>query len=302
VKIIVIGAGGVGGYYGGVLARAGHEVTLFARGAHHDAIRDRGLEVRAPDERFMAAVAVTDDPAALPPADAAVVAVKSYSLNDVLPAIDAAARGGAAILPLMNGVTPIDDIVASGVSRGSMLGGLTRISAKRPQPGVVERLSPFQLVVLGELDGTMSERAASIADAFRSAGVESRVSSQIGVELWQKFVFIAAMAACCGMSRTAIGPIRDAPLGGRLIERAVSEVVAVAQARGVPLPDGDTARAVAQIMGLPATMKPSFLFDLEAGGPNELDILSGAVSRMGAALGVGCPVHDTVVTIMGARE
>jgi 2-dehydropantoate 2-reductase len=124
----------------------------------------------------------------------------------------------------------------------------------------------------------------------------------MGVELWQKYVFITAMAAVCGLARTSIGPVRDAPGGRRLIQRAVTEVVDVARTRGVPLPDDEAPRTSAYIDTLPAAMKPSFLLDLESGGQTELDTLSGAVSRFAAEAGIDTPVHDTAVAALGVRR
>jgi 2-dehydropantoate 2-reductase len=163
----------------------------------------------------------------------------------------------------------------------------------RVAPGVVERRSPFQTVVVGEFDGQATDRVGRIALAFRDAGVEARASNHIQVELWQKFVFITAVAAACGLTRSPIGPLRSHPLGRRLLERATAEVVAVACARGIALPDGEVTRVMDVIDGLPPGTKPSFLLDLESGGPTELDILSGAVARFAELARVATPVHDT---------
>jgi 2-dehydropantoate 2-reductase len=296
--ITVIGAGGIGGCFGGALARAGHDVTLFARGAHLDAIRRSGLTIRAPEGESVIRLAATDDATALPAAELAVIAVKSYSLADVIPvARDAAARG-AHVLPLLNGVTAADELIAGGVPRASVLGGLARISAARVAPGVVERRTDFQSIVVGELGGGSSDRATAIAAAFSGAGIDARASDSIDVELWQKFVFIAALAAVCGLARTPIGPVRAAPGGPRLIERAVTEVVAVARARGIALPDDEARRTCAYIGTLPPAIKPSFLLDLEGGGQTELDTLSGAVARFGAEASIECPVHETARTVL----
>ena len=120
-------------------------------------------------------------------------------------------------------------------------------------------------------------------------------------ELWQKFVFIAALAAACGLARSAVGPLRSDPLGRRLLERATAEVVAVARARGIGLPDDETARVMGVIDGLPPGMKPSFLVDLESGGPTELDILSGAVARFAERAHVVTPIHDTAAVALANR-
>jgi 2-dehydropantoate 2-reductase len=121
------------------------------------------------------------------------------------------------------------------------------------------------------------------------------------VELWQKFAFITTLAAACGLARSPVGPLRTFALGRRLLERAVSEVVQVGQARGIPLPPNEAARVLALIDSLPPGMRPSFLVDLEAGGPTELDILSGAVSRFADQAGVATPVHDTAAAALAPR-
>ena len=230
------------------------------------------------------------------------MAVKSYSLADVIPVVRAVADQGADVVPLLNGVTAADELMTGGVPRTRVLGGLARVSVVRTMPGVVERRSGFYSVVVGELGGGASERASSIAAAFREAGVDARASESMDVELWQKYVFISALAAVCGLARTSIGPVRDAPGGKRLIERAVTEVVAVARARGVRLPEDEAPRTCAYIDTLPAAMKPSFLLDLESGGQTELDTLSGAVARLAANSAVETPVHDTALAALGVRR
>lgn len=301
MRIVVIGAGGVGACFGGELARAGHDVTMFARGAHLDALRRRGVTVRTPEGEFTAPVAATNVVAELPSADLAVIAVKSYSLADIIPIARAVADRGADVLPLLNGVTAADELIDGGVPRHKVLGGLARVSAVRTDPGVVERRSGFQSMVVGELTGGLSGRASAIAQMFADARIDARASGSMEIELWQKFVFITAMAAVCGLARASIGPVRDAPGGRRLIERAVTEVVDVARARGVALPDDEGPRTCAYIDTLPATMKPSFLLDVEAGGPTELETLSGAVARFAADAGINCPVHETVRTVLSVR-
>jgi len=302
MRFTIVGAGGIGAYFGGELARSGHEVTLFARGAHLHAVRAHGLTVRTPESEFVARVGATNDPNELPASDVVIVAVKSYSLPDITPVVRHVAERGADVVPLLNGVTAADELIAGGVPASQVLGGLARVSVVRTEPGVVERRSGFHSIVVGELGGGLSERATRIADALRSAGVDARASATMGVELWQKYVFITAMAAVCGLARTSIGPVREAPGGRRLIQRAVAEVVDVARARRVPLPDDEAPRTAAYIDTLPAAMTPSFLLDLESGGPTELDTLSGAVSRLAAQAGIDTPVHDTATAALGVRR
>jgi 2-dehydropantoate 2-reductase len=298
MKIVVLGTGGVGGCYGGQLARAGHDVTCLARGANLAVLRERGLEVRLPDGTFHVRVKATDRADELGAADFAIVAVKSFSLADIAPAVRRCAEQGATIVPLLNGVETADHLAHSGVPASSIVGGVTTVSAVRVEPGVIERRSPFQFVIAGEFDGRSSERVSRITDAFRDSGIDARASSNIQVELWQKFVFIAALAAACGLTRSSIGPLRTTEPGRRLLQRAVEEVIAVAAARAVALPDDEASRVLGLIHGLPPAMKPSFLLDLEAGGPTELDCLCGAVSRFAEQSGVATPIHDTATLVL----
>ena len=302
MKVCVLGVGGIGAYYGGQLARAGHHVTLYARGENLAAIRTRGLEIRTAEGSWRVPIAATDKVEDLGTPDFAILGVKSYSLAEIAPVVKRVADSGATIVPFLNGVETTDQLVELGVPREALVGGVTRISVARIEPGVVERRGAFQSVIVGELDNRASDRTTHIAAAFRDAGVDARTSTEIQTDLWEKFVFIASMAAACGLARNAIGPVRDAPFGQRLLQRAVQEVVDVASARGISLPAEEAARVLGAIDALPPGTKPSFLLDVEAGGKNELDILSGAVSRYAEAAGVRTPVHDTATAVFSVRR
>jgi 2-dehydropantoate 2-reductase len=302
MKIAILGAGGVGGYYGGLLARKGHEVCVLARTSNLAALREKGIEIRMPGETFTAPVQASDEVKDFGQVECAILAVKNYSLAKIAPAAAHLAAQGALIVPLLNGVEVAGRLVAAGVPQQQLVGGLTAISVVRIAPGIFERSSPFQRVVLGELDASQPERARrihAIVQAFREAGADAEVSNDITADLWRKFAFIASMAAACGLSRTAIGPLRATPLGHLLIERAVREVVSVARARKVALAEDEAEHIIKNIDGLPDAMKPSLLIDLEEGRPTEIEDLSGAVSRLGKLAGVETPVHDTAAAAIG---
>ncbi len=301
MNIAMLGAGGVGGYYAAVLARAGRDVSLLARGEHLAAIRERGLEVREPGaDPWRVPVAAYESAADIPDAGVAFVAVKSYALQDIAPAAADLAGRGAIVVPLLNGVDIVRRLADAGVPEASLLAGLTYVSAAKAGPGAIELKSDFRRVTVGEPGGGLSERAEHIAAVFAGTPVDARATTDIQVELWRKFVFIAAISAACGLARTPIGPVRDAPRGRLLLERAVREVVAVAVARGVALPKGEAEEVIRRLDGLAPGLSPSFLLDVQAGGPTELDVLSGAVARLGAEAGVDTPVHDTATTAISA--
>lgn len=298
MRIAVIGAGGVGGYYGALLTRAGHDVTLLARGEHLAAIRQNGIVIKDYDTSFSVPVKATDRAEDLRGADWAMLAVKSYSVPELAPVLAMLAKDGTVIVPPLNGVTTAENLEAAGVPRGQILGATALMNAHKTAPGVIERLSRRERFVVGELDGTMSARAQAVAAAMQSAGDEALATREIVYELWHKFNMLCACAAACGMARSDLGTIRDTELGRLLIERAVAEIAAVARAMHVPIPPTQEEDAMVRIAALPASLKPSFVLDVERGGPTELDVLSGAVSRFGRKTGVPTPVHDTAAAVL----
>jgi 2-dehydropantoate 2-reductase len=299
MRIAILGAGGVGGVLGAGLARAGHHVHVLARGAHLEAMRSAGLRVETPDEDFTIRIEACED-LDDDPFDLAVVAVKSWSLEEVGQAAARLGRNGAIVLPLLNGVDAADRLASAGVPRDRLLGGLVYISATRVGPGHVRRTSPFQRAVVGELSGSALDRPGAIAAVLSSAGWDAVAVPDFEVHLWRKYIFISAFASACALSRTSIGPIRGAFLGPELLDLAVSEVLAVARAQGVALPPDEHQRIRAQLDGMPAAMKPSLLNDLERGGPTEVDALSGGVSRIGRMTSVPTPIHDAATAAMHA--
>lgn len=278
---------------------AGHDVQILARDAQLAALRRGALVLREPGATRDATLAATDDPADLVGAEYAIVAVKSYDLAGVAPALSLLARSGSTIVPLLNGVDVVDRLEALGIRRGAQLAGSVTVSVVRPSAGVVERRSNFQRVVVGEPDGGESARATRLAGAIAAAGIEARASGEIARDLWLKLAFVDPIAAACGLSRTAIGPVRETTGGVALLERAVREVLAVGRARGVRLTDADARATLDAVLETPPQMKPSLLLDLERGGPTEVDVLCGAVSKLGAAAKVPTPVHDVAATFLG---
>lgn len=306
MKFAMVGAGGIGGYYGGVLARSGNEVQILARGENLAALRDHGLQVRTPEGTFTANVKALDEATKLTPVDCAIIAVKTYSLAEVTPAAKHLAEGGALIVPFLNGVDIAERLVELGVPKESVVGGLTTISVARTAPGVFERRSNFQKVIIGEFPGgrdqTRRQRIERTVQAFLRAGVEAQVAEDIRAEIWRKFAFIAAMAAVCGLARSAIGGVRAAPLGPLLLERAIREVVTVANARGIRLAGDEAERILRFCETLPGGMKPSLLLDVEAGRQSEIDALSGAVGRLAREAGIETPIHDTALAALSVAR
>jgi 2-dehydropantoate 2-reductase len=299
MRISVIGGGGVGSYYAGLLSRSGVEVRLYTRGAHLDAVRSRGLTVKTGGEQFTAPMTATDVTADLSGSAYAILTVKSYDLASIAPVVAGLAEDGTTIVPLLNGVDIADRLVRFGVARPCILEGLTRISVVRTTAGVVERRSTFQRITLGEADGVSSNRGKTLVVALEKAGVDANESFEIRLDLWRKFLFVEPLAASCGLARGPIGVVRSTDEGRRNLIAAVDEVIAVGTRSGARWGATDRDDTVRTLLAVPEETTPSFLLDVQRGGPNELDVLAGTVARLGRDLGIPTPVHDVVVRTFG---
>jgi 2-dehydropantoate 2-reductase len=302
MRVGVIGAGAVGSYYAALLCGVGVQVVLGARGAHRNAIVEQGLEIRTPHGRSVVGVEVVEDPESFASCDYILLAVKSFSLAEVASILLDAAQHGAAIVCLLNGIEGAERLEALGIPRAAIISGLVHASLVRPSPGVVERRSPFDRVVLGERDDASSARAERLSEALRTAGVESRVSAAIEHDLWKKFAAIVPLGVGCGLLRSSAGPVLGGDLGRVLVATALDEVVAVSRIADRALSEEDRERIWESILEVPASMRPSFLDDLERGGPTELDILAGSVCRLGRRLSIPTPIHDLANSVFACGK
>jgi 2-dehydropantoate 2-reductase len=295
-----VGGGAIGSYYAGLLSRAGHDVRLITRGDHLRVVAQRGLEVRTPESRFVVRPAVADNGEILKDCEYVVVAVKGYSIPEIAPMVAVAARNGALIIPLLNGVDAAERLHAAGVAQENILGGLATVSVFRTAPGVVERKSPIDRVIIGGFDQRQRASSARFAAALNDAGVSASASDDIRLDLWRKFAFIVPMTVGSGLTRQPMGAILSTARGRDLIAACLAEIAAVSRAGDTQLSSDDEARLRADLLVLPAAMRPSFLADLERGGPTELDMLAGAVSRIGRDRGVPTPIHDVATAVFEA--
>lgn len=300
MRIAVVGAGGVGGYFGARLAGAGEDVAFLARGAHLDAIRRDGLVVRSAlgDARVFPANAA-DDPDALEPADLVVVAVKNWDTESAGRAAARLRAPGGEIVSLQNGVEAWDALAR--IAGEPVLGGIAYITASIESPGVIRHAGTIQRLAVGDFEGRRSETVDRFVAACRRAGVEAAVPSDIRLAIWEKFVFLTAFSAMTSLARLPIGPIRADPEARSLLERAMQEAAAVGRARGVRLPPEAASRQLSFADRLPADAMSSMLHDLTRGHRLELAWLSGAVVRMGRELSIPTPVHELASAVLGLR-
>ena len=303
MKWLIMGTGGVGGYFGGRLAEAGRDVVFVARGEHLQALRRDGLRVSSVAGDFAVhPVHAVEDPAAAGPTDAVLFAVKSWQTGPAARALVPAIGPTTCVLSLQNGATAAEEIGAV-VGRERMLGGVCRLVAFRSAPGEITHAGIDPEVVVGELDGSRTERLeAVLADLRDCRGVRAVPADDIERAIWAKFLFIAAVSGVGAVTRVPAGRFRAVPETRRLLEAALREVETVARARGVALAGDVVDSTLAFIDGLPAEATASMQRDLTAGRPSELDALSGAVVRLGRAAGVATPVHGLLYAALRPQE
>lgn len=290
MKIAIMGTGGVGGYYGGLLAKAGKDVTFIARGAHLQAICKTGLQVKSVHGDFQVSKAkATDKPADVGPVDLIIFATKTYQTDEAAKAIKPMVGKDTVVVPLQNGVDAADRI-GQVVGMDHVLGGATWLSAAIEAPGVIGQYSEFRRIALGEFSGKTTPRLTSVYDLLKETGAAVEVSDNILKVLWTKFVFIASVSAMGSLTRVTFGEYRGVPEARAVLGEAIGEAAAVARARGVKLDADILAKTQAFIDSSAPGIKPSMQRDVEAGKPSELESLIGVVVRMGAEKNVPTPV------------
>jgi len=294
VKILIMGTGGVGGYYGGLLAQQGNEVTFISRGAHLYAIRHEGLKVKSVHGDFTVSPAnATEDPAKVEPVDLILFCVKTYSTNEAAEAIRPAVGPQTVVLSLQNGVEAAERI-GKIVGPEHVLGGVTWLSSAVEAPGVIRQVSQFRRIVIGELNGGRSERTQSIYEVLNQTGITVEISENIQKILWTKLVFIAAVSSVGSLTRMPMGDYRAIPETRSLLASIMQEVEAVARAQGINL-DGDVVQNWLKFVDDAAPqMKPSMQLDVETNRRTELESMIGVVSRKGRELGLATPAADFV--------
>jgi 2-dehydropantoate 2-reductase len=302
MRVLVMGAGGVGGFYGGALLARGHDVTLVARGAHLRALQARGLTIREGEHARVVhpvhAVGAPVDAGVAP--DLVLFTVKGHDTAAAAATLRPVVTPATTVLTLQNGVESAERLGAV-LGPDRILAGATVIEATVVEPGVIARMGPTPRIVLGEPDGRRSARADAVAASFRDAGIDARATDDIRRALWEKFVRLAPGATLTSACGASIGAVRDTPEGAALYRALVAEAVAVARSAGVGLPADAVDAALAFIRGLPAAMKTSMQRDFERGRPTELDELPGAVVRLGRQHGVPTPTFDVLHHVLSVR-
>jgi 2-dehydropantoate 2-reductase len=301
MKIAILGSGAVGGYYGARLSNAGHDVAFIARGAHLEAIRTRGLEIRSPAlGDFTVAARAEEDTTRVGPVDLVLFTVKTYDNESALPLLPPLLGDATVVLTLQNGIDSAAEVAAvAGEAR--TLAGSTYIATALDAPGRIVQTGDHRRIVFGEAFGDlprMTARVTRLHEAFAESDIQSYAVADGRAPVWEKFIFLAALAGFTGAARLPIGPLWSDPYTRAQFLAGCREIEAVARAAGVPVAADVVDRIVPYVDAIPGSMRSSLLIDLQAGKRIEVESLQGSVVRRAAALDVPVPIMATLYSLL----
>jgi 2-dehydropantoate 2-reductase len=302
MKIAIIGAGGVGGFFGARLQQGGAEVGFVARGAHLDALRRHGLTVESPlGDIHLPRVTVTDSPADLGRADIVWLAVKLWDTDAAIRSMESVVGPDTGIISFQNGVTK-DDALRRAFGDAAVMGGVGYVAGNIDRPGVIKQTGTMQRLIFGEYDGRRSARATALLEACVRGGINAELSADVREAIWEKFVFLVGLSGSTTTMRSSIGPIRSNPRSRAFLQELMRETVAVGRAMGVALPADFAEQRIAFIDGLPEQMTSSMHHDLNGGKRLEVSWLSGGVAQLGEAVKVPTPMNRAVWDVLALHE
>lgn len=297
MRIAVMGAGGLGGYFGARLCLGGADVHFVARGRHLQAMRDDGLRVVGPEPLHVARVDATDDARSIGTVDLVMLCVKLWDTDTALEQIRPLVGANTAIISFQNGVLK-DQALRAAFGTGPVMGGVGYVAATIDRPGVIRQTGTMQRLVFGEFDGSRSARGEAFLEACLAGGINAELSGDILREIWQKFVFLAALSGTTTTIRKPIGPIRENPQTRSFFLDVMREVVAVGRAHGVNLPEDYAELRLKLADDVAYEMTSSMHHDLERGNPLEVRWLAGAVVELGRRKGVPTPLNRAIADIL----
>jgi len=301
MKILVLGAGGIGGYFGGRLAESGADVTFLVRERRAAQLAAQGLVVKSAFGDFTVPVRTVTAAAAAGACDLVLLTCKSYDLPAAIEAIAPAVGPDTAVLPVLNGIAHMDALDAR-FGRSRVLGGLCHIAVTLTPEGEVRHLNQLHALTLGERDACESRRCQDFAALVARSRAVCRVSENVTLELWEKFAFLATLAAMTCLMRASVGDILRADEGEALMLETLAECNAVARAAGHEPRAEATQRARALLTERGSAFTASMLRDMERGGPTEADHIVGDMLRRSRAAGVATPLLRTAWCHLQAYE
>lgn len=297
MRIAIMGSGGLGGYFGAKLAQGGADVHFVARGAHLEAMRREGLRIEGPEPLHLRDVKATDQPAEAGVMDFVLLGVKLWDTDKAIAQMRPMVGPQTTVISFQNGVLK-DDYLRAAFDAKQVMGGVGYVATTISSPGVIQQTGPMQRLIFGEFDGSRSARGEALLASCLAGGINAELSRDILREIWQKYVFLVGLSGTTTTMRRTIGPIRSHPQTRAFLEDVMREVIAVARAHGVGLPEDYLATAMQRADTVAPDMTSSMHHDLERGNPLEVRWLSGGVVELGRAKGVATPCNRAIADIL----
>jgi len=294
MRIVVMGTGGTGGYFGGLLARAGEEVTFIARGAHLEAIRNNGLTVKSRlSGDFTIPVNSTADPNDIGPVDFVLFCVKAYDNAVATDLLRPLTGPETVVLSVQNGIDN-EQQIGEVIGPEHIVGCVSYVSSTIESPGVIAQTAGPGKIVLGEMEGGTSHRTEQLQSMLQNSGITAELHSDIQVALWQKFIAICGVNGITALTRLPIGEILACEETRNLLRDTMEEVEAVARASGATVPEGCVDQFIDFFSSQEPSLRGSMYYDLAAGRRLELDVLNGTVVRLGSEHGIPTPMNFAI--------
>ncbi|HAT51707.1 MAG TPA: 2-dehydropantoate 2-reductase [Betaproteobacteria bacterium] len=302
MRIVVIGTGGVGGYFGARLTEAGENVTFVARGAHLEAIKSRGLTVySALGDMHLKDVQCTENTRDIGHADIVMIAVKLWATDEAIQTAKPLLGKNTGIISFQNGILAEESLIAAYSSQHAM-GGVANIAALIEEPGVIRHNGNMASLAFGELNNTQSERAQSLLTACSRANIKAEIPDDINRAIWEKYIRLVTMSAMTTLCRMPIGPIRDEVHTRNLLSQILAEIIDVGKAKGLKFSDNVLQEQLDIIDGYPPSMVASMCGDLRRGYPLEVPWFSGTIVRLGKELNIPTPANGFVYAALKLFE
>jgi 2-dehydropantoate 2-reductase len=291
MNIVVFGAGGVGGYFGGKLAKAGFNVTFIARGKTLQAIKTKGLQVKSIYGDFVVYPFVTDDISDVEHPDIIILAVKSWQIGDIAKQLKPILTEHTMVLPLQNGADNADRLREI-LNPENVLAGLCKIVSKIEAPGIINHFGFEPEIVFGEYSNQKTDRVKNLKAVFDKAGFTNTISDDIHLDIWKKFLFIATVSGMGALTRSVFGVMRTDEHIRSMLYQTAHEIVTIANAKSIGLTNDDIDMILNAIDNLHPETTASMQRDVMEGRPSELENFNGYIVKTGKELHISTPVNS----------
>ncbi|MHA7056580.1 ketopantoate reductase family protein [Aquimarina sp. M1] len=299
---VIIGIGGVGGYFGGKIANSDQKVSMIARGEHLDAIRQKGLQVQSIEGDFLTTpFLITDTIHEVDKADLILICTKSWQVKEAADAMKPILKENTIVIPLQNGADNAEKVI-SVIGHKNVLGGLCKIYSKIKSPGVISHFGHPPEVVYGELDASKTDRLHRIKTIFDKAGFNNKISEDIQVDIWSKFMFIATVSGLGAVTRATIGEMYKHPQLNKILRSTASEIYQIALAKEVAMPQNSVDSVMGFIEKQPFEATASTQRDIMEGRPSELDNFNGFIVKEGKKFRIPTPTNAFIYSCLQPME